>query len=140
MKVLAPDIRGSGRAGSGTATVLCNGKMVPSMRVTGALAVLLAKESSLTPRVKSIMVNGEMTKLTDMVPILTRTVLNMRVSGSKTCSMAMEKSGGQMALFLLEIIEMAKRMDMESTSGQTAPPMRASGKRMRSLVTGTISG
>jgi hypothetical protein len=71
------------------------GAMVLDLKVNGCLAGQSDRESSLTPKARSMMGIGAMTKLMASVYMYIITGRDMKANGSKTYSMVVELRAGQ---------------------------------------------
>ena len=114
--------------------------MGPSTRDSGNLAAHGAKESLLTPRVRSIRATGETTRRMVMAGMCTQMELNMKASGTKTCSMETERNAGPTVRFFEGNIGRVKRTGSESTSGPMVHAMRENGRITKSPDMDSISG
>ncbi len=131
MNALGPSTLASGRADSGMAMAVWNGKMERSMKDIGLWEGHTVMEYSRTLRARSTMVTGAMIRLMEMAHILTQTELNIKVNGSRTCSMAWAKRPGQTGQSSMEHIVTVKRTVSVITNGLMALSTRVSGSITR---------
>lgn len=91
-----------------------NGRMDPSMKVSGKMTRLVVRENLSTQMGTSMKENGKMTRLTDTDNTYTTTELNILAIGRTINNMVKGKKVGQMELIMKDSMRKVRNMDKES--------------------------
>jgi len=127
----APYILVSGKEVSEMVLVNKNGLMVQGISVSGLTIKRMAKVNSYMWTEMSMMVNGHMIKLTDMVSIGILMVQFMRENGRMICNMVRESKLGMIRVNTSVNMLVEPKMELAAMCGQTLVRIMDNGRKIK---------
>ena len=130
----------NGKVRIDTAEAFRFGKMVPAMKVIGALIRLTVKEPSGTYMVTSTKASGSTIRLMATAHTLMQTVPNTRATGKTTCNMVSVLKNGPMAQGMKVSMFRDASMAGAPTLGKMDLSTRETGTRTKSMAVARTCG